>query len=56
VSDLYPYKGRTPYGYGYGGYPGYASYYGGDGGCYVTRRRVWTNYGWRFQPIQVCNY
>jgi hypothetical protein len=44
-----------PYGYGYGGYPGYASYYGGDGGCYVTQRRVWTNYGWRFQPIQVCN-
>jgi hypothetical protein len=45
-----------PYGYGYGGYPGYASYYGGDGGCYVTRRRVWTNYGWRFQPVQVCGY
>ena len=45
-----------PYGYGYGGYPGYASYYGGDGGCYVVRRRIWTNWGWRFQPVQVCNY
>jgi hypothetical protein len=39
------------YGYGYG-YPVYSSYY--DGGCYVVRRRVWTPYGWRFRPVQVC--
>jgi hypothetical protein len=46
----YPYGG-----YGYGGYPyGYASY--DDGGCYVVRRRVWTSYGWRYQPVQVCGY
>jgi len=46
----------------YGGYGGYgygypASYgYGGDDGCYVSRRRVWTNYGWRVQPVQICGY
>jgi hypothetical protein len=42
-----------PYGYGYG-YPGYANY--DDGGCYLVRRRVWTNYGWRVRPVQVCGY
>jgi len=42
-----------PYGYGYG-YPGYAAY--DDGGCYLVGRRVWTNYGWRVRPVQVCGY
>ena len=42
-----------PYGYGYG-YP--ASYAYGDGGCYLVRRRIWTNYGWRLQPVRVCSY
>ena len=42
-------------GYGYG-YPASYAYYGGEGGCYVVRRRVWTNYGWRSQPVRVCNY
>jgi hypothetical protein len=49
----------APYGYygGYGypyGYSGYDSYYDG-GGCYLVRRRVWTPYGWRIRPYQVCN-
>ena len=43
-----------PYGYGYG-YPASYAYYG-DGGCYLVRRRIWTNYGWRLQPVRVCNY
>jgi hypothetical protein len=49
-----------PYGYynGYDdGYPYYANYgydYG-DGGCYVVQQRVLTPYGWRLQPVQVCN-
>jgi hypothetical protein len=52
------------YGYPYGyGYPnGYGGYYGspyadngyGDGGCYLVRQRVWTPYGWRLRPVQVC--
>jgi hypothetical protein len=50
-----------PYGYAYG-YPYYGDGYGygytsyGDDGCYVVRQRVWTPYGWRFQPVQVCGY
>jgi hypothetical protein len=39
------------------GYPDYAyddSYYD-NGGCYVVQRRVYTSYGWRLRPIQVCN-
>jgi hypothetical protein len=51
-----------PYGYGYAAYPyggyGYAAYpYGGydDGGCYLTRQRVWTSYGWRIRRVEVCN-
>jgi hypothetical protein len=43
-----------PYGYGYG-YPASYAYYGG-GDCYVVRRRVWTDYGWRIRPARVCNY
>jgi hypothetical protein len=44
-----------PY-YAYGPGPGY--YYGGGpgyyGGCFWTRQRVWTNWGWRFRPVRVC--
>jgi hypothetical protein len=44
------------YGYPYGyGYPASYAYYG-DGGCYLVRRRIWTSYGWRLQPVRVCNY
>ena len=35
-------------GYYYGGGPGYY------GGCFWTRQRVWTNWGWRFRPVRVC--
>ena len=28
------------------------SYYGG--GCYWTRQRVWTDWGWRFGAVRVC--
>jgi hypothetical protein len=42
--------------YAYGPGPGY--YYGGGpgyyGGCFWTRQRVWTNWGWRFRPVRVC--
>lgn len=37
-----------PYPYAYAGYPGY-------GGC-VRPRRVWTAYGWRIVPVNVCRY
>jgi len=44
-----------PY-YAYGPGPGY--YYGGGpgyyGGCFWTRQRVWTNWGWRLRPVRVC--
>jgi len=45
-------------GYGYG-YP-YAVNYGYDdgyeyGGCYIVQQQVMTPYGWRLQPVQVCN-
>jgi hypothetical protein len=43
-----------PYGYGYGYPASYASY--GDGGCYIRRQRIWTDYGWRFRPVRVCVY
>ncbi len=43
------------YGYGYG-YPTSYGYYGGAGGCYLERRRVWTAYGWRIRPVRVCAY
>lgn len=48
----YGYGGGYPYGYGGYGYPRYTSYY--DGGCYIVRQRVWTPYGWRRRPVQVC--
>jgi hypothetical protein len=40
-----------PY-YGYGPGP-YAAYYGPD--CYWTRHRVWTDYGWRWRRVRVCD-
>jgi hypothetical protein len=44
-----------PY-YGYGAGP---AYYGPGpyayGGCYWSRERVWTGYGWRFHRVRVCN-
>jgi hypothetical protein len=42
--------------YAYGPGPVYAApgpYYGG--GCYITRQRVWTNYGPRWQRVRVCD-
>jgi hypothetical protein len=43
------YYGPGPYAYG----PGpYAAYYGP--GCYWTRHRVWTGYGWRWRRARVC--
>ena len=53
LAGAYAGYGYPGYGYGYGD-PYYAGY--GDGGCYVVRQRVWTPYGWRFQPVQVCGY
>jgi hypothetical protein len=46
--------GAPYYAYGPGpGYYGYGpAYYGG--GCFWTRQRVWTNWGWRFRPVRVC--
>jgi len=42
--------------YGYYGYPPYGVYDSGyDGGCYLVRRRVWTDYGWRRRTVQVCD-
>lgn len=41
-----------PYGYGYyGGGP----YYAAAPGCYWTRQRVWTDYGWRTRRVRVCD-
>jgi len=40
--------------YGGWGYPYYASY--GYGGCYIVRQRIWTPYGRRLRPVQVCDY
>jgi hypothetical protein len=49
--------GGYGYPYGYGGYYGspcaYSDY--DDGGCYLMRQRVWTAYGWRVRPVQVCD-
>ncbi len=44
-------------GLGYGlGYPYYAGYpYYGYDGC-IRPRRVWTPYGWRIRPVNVCGY
>ena len=39
-----------PYGY-YGG----GGYYAAGPACYVTRQRVWTDYGWRTRRVRVCN-
>jgi hypothetical protein len=48
------YYGGYGYGYGYG-YPyGYGGYDAGDGGCYLVRQRVMTQYGWRVRRVQVC--
>lgn len=44
-----------PY-YAYGPGPYYApgpAYYGP--GCYWTRQRVWTDWGWRTRRVQVCD-
>ena len=48
----------TGFGLGlYGAYP-YDDYYPysayNDDGCYVVNRRVYTRYGWRLRPVQVC--
>ncbi len=41
------------YGYGYAPAP---VYYGPPAyGCYITRQRVWTNYGPRWQRVRVCD-
>jgi len=42
------------YPYYYDDYPYYAydDYY--EDGCYVVKRRVYTRYGWRVRPVQVC--
>jgi hypothetical protein len=50
----------APYAYGAYGYYGdpyaYSGYYDDDGGgCYVVQRRVYTPYGWRLRPVQVCD-
>jgi len=47
ASGPYYASGPGP-GYYYGGGPGYY------GGCFWTRQRVWTNWGWRFRPVRVC--
>ena len=53
----------TGFGLGlYGAYPYYDDYYpyyayNDDyyaDGCYVVNRRVYTRYGWRLRPVQVC--
>jgi len=52
----------APYAYGAYGYPygyygdpyAYSDYYDDDGGCYMVQRRVYTRYGWRLRPVQVC--
>jgi hypothetical protein len=53
----------TAFGLGlYGAYPyyydDYYPYYANDDyyedGCYVVKRRVYTRYGWRVRPVQVC--
>jgi hypothetical protein len=47
-----PYYGYGPGPYAYGPGP-YAAYYGPD--CYWTRHRVWTDYGWRWRRVRVCD-
>jgi hypothetical protein len=42
-------------GYGYGYPDGYDSYAYDQGGCYLVRRRVMTQYGWRLRRVQVCD-
>ena len=42
-----PYYAPGPYYYG----PAPAYY----GGCYWTRHRVWTDYGWRWTRVRVCD-
>ncbi len=42
-----PYYGPGPYYYS----PAPAYY----GGCYWTRHRVWTDYGWRWARVRVCD-
>jgi|SRR5215471_13635791 len=41
-----PHYAYGPGPYNYGGY--------GPGGCYWTRQRVWTSWGWRFRPVRAC--
>ena len=40
--------------YPYAGY-GYYPYGAGYGGC-IRPRRVWTAYGWRIVPVNICRY
>jgi len=42
-----PYYAYAPGPYAYNGYGGY-------GGCYWTRQRVWDGWGWRIRPVRVC--
>ena len=56
----YPLDDSYDYPYGYGEYAEYGpwasrNYGAGYGGCYQARLRVWTSYGWRWRPAQVCN-
>jgi hypothetical protein len=49
----YPFGYDYPYRYGYYGAPyAYSGY--SDGSCYMVQHRIWTPYGWRFRPVQVC--
>ena len=49
----------TGFGLGlYGAYPYYDDYAYNDDyyadGCYIVNRRVYTRFGWRLRPVQVC--
>ena len=50
--QAYGYGDDYPYGYGE-----YAEYgpWARDRGCYLARRNVFTPYGWRRLPIQICD-
>lgn len=56
----HPFDDGYDYPYGYGEYAqygpwAYSGYYGGYGGCYLARQRVWTPYGWRLRAVQICD-
>jgi len=45
------------YGYGYPYYDDpyyYGAGYGPEGGCYLARQRVMTQWGWRIRRVEVC--